>query len=94
MSEVLDGYYLISALKLFIKILLVFVCFTSVLLLAAPAVFGKIAHTLQKRHGWKKELFPWLEGDKIVIDHFLYNHRKIIGILTIAISIILFTILR
>ena len=94
MGQAFDGYYLIGALKLFIKILLVFVCFTSIILLAAPAIFGKIAARLQSRYGWKKEVFPWLEGEKIVIDHFLYNNRKTIGVISIIASLILFVVLR
>jgi len=94
MPDVVDGYYLLNAMKSFFRIMFVFICFSSIVLLIAPSVFGKIAQRLQEKHGVKKEFLPWLEDDKIVIDHFLYNHRKIIGTLAIIVSLILFLALR
>ncbi|MBL7198318.1 MAG: hypothetical protein ISS47_09500 [Candidatus Omnitrophica bacterium] len=94
MLEISDPYYLIDSLKLFLRIMFVFICFSSIILLVAPSIFGKIVQRLQQRHGVKREFLPWFEGDKVVLDHFLYKHRKIIGTLAITISIILFIVFR
>ncbi|MDD4203349.1 MAG: hypothetical protein PHQ52_07770 [Candidatus Omnitrophica bacterium] len=79
--------------KLFLRILLVFISCMSVLLLIAPSVFVTAAHRLQERKGVKKEVFPWLEDDRMEIDLFLFKYRKIVGVLAIIISVVLFIII-
>lgn len=79
--------------KLFFRILLVFISCMSVMLLIAPSVFVTAAHRLQQKKGVKKEVFPWLEGDRMDIDLFLFKHRKIVACLAIIISLILFVVI-
>ena len=94
MLEILDEYYLINSLKLFLRIVFVFVCFSSIILLMAPAIFGKMAQILQQKRGMRKEVISRLEVDRSIIDHFLYNHRKIVAAVGIVIPLILFIVLR
>ena len=84
---------LISVTKSFLRIMFVFICFSGLILLITPSIFGKIAHRLQKKYGLRKEVFPWLEGDRIIVDHFIATHYKVIGILAIVVSLISFVVL-
>ena len=84
LAQVLDNA------KLFLRILLVFISCMSVMLLIAPSVFVTAAHRLQEKKGVKKEIFPWLEDDRMVIDIFLFKYRKVVAFLAITISVVLF----
>ena len=86
----MDFGYILENAKLFLRILLVFISCMSVILLIAPSVFVTAAHRLQQKKGVKKEVFPWLENDRMDIDLFLFKYRKIVGILAIIISLSLF----
>ena len=90
MIDFLNAYDVINSLVLFLRITFVFVFFSGILLLAAPSVFTTIAQRLQEKHGVKKEMLPWLEGDRLIVDHFLYNHRKIVAPLIMLVALFLF----
>ena len=90
MVDFLDTYDVINSLILFLRISFVFVFFSGIVLLAAPSVFVTISQRLSQRRGMKKEVVPWLEGDRLAIDHILYKHRKIVAPLIVVSSLFLF----
>ena len=95
MIEFLDQSLLLDSTKLFIQIMLVFVFCLSVFLLVGPAMFTKVAQRLQERHGaLKKELFPRLEGDIMILDQLLFNQRKLISTVIIILSLIGFILIK
>ena len=94
MIELLDQTLLLDSTKLFIQIMLVFAVCLSVFLLVGPAMFTKVAQRLQQKRGFKKVLFPRLEGDIMILDQLFFNKRKIISITIIILSLIAFVILQ
>ena len=94
MVELLENTLLLDSTKLLLQIMLVFAFCLSVFLLIGPLMFTKVAQRLQTEYGLKKEVFPWLEGNRMVIDQLLFNRRKIISILTIILSLIGFFLLQ
>jgi hypothetical protein len=90
----MDMAYVLEQGKLFFRIILVFISCMSILLLIAPSMFVTAAQRLQKKKGVQKEVLPWLEGDRMVIDLFLFKHRKIVAFLAIIVSLSLFVIIK
>ena len=93
MIEFLDQTLLLDSTKLFIQIMLVFVFCLSIFLLVGPELFTKVAQRLQQKRGFKKELFPRLEGDIMILDQLFFNKRKFISIIIIILSLIGFVLL-
>lgn len=94
MIELLDQTLLLNSTKLFIQIMLVFVFCLSIFLLVGPALFTKVSQRLQQKYGLKKEVFPWLEGNRMILDQLFFNQRKAISILIIILSLIGFILLK
>ncbi len=89
-----DLTHFLEAGKLFIRIFLVFVSCISLILLIAPPVFIHIADKMQRRSGvMKKQIFPWLENDIMILDHFLFKHRNVLASLALILSVVLFILM-
>ncbi|MBN1871491.1 MAG: hypothetical protein JW800_02865 [Candidatus Omnitrophica bacterium] len=81
-------------LKKYILVLFSFILVLNILLIWKPDAFNILAQKLQKKYGFKKEFFPFLESERMGLDRFIFNNRNIIGSLGILLSIFSFYLLR
>jgi hypothetical protein len=57
-------------------------------------MFVTAAQRLQKKKGVNKQVVPWLEGDRMEVDLFLFKHRKVVAFLAIIVSLLLFVTIK
>ena len=66
----------------------------NIILIYRPNVFTRVAQNLQKKYGFKKEVIPFLETERMSFDNFLFSNRRVVGTFGILLSLFSFYLLR
>ncbi|MBM3252026.1 MAG: hypothetical protein FJZ11_04515 [Candidatus Omnitrophica bacterium] len=80
-----------NALRLMMRILVVFAFAGSLFVLVDPEAYKKLNSILMKEYGLKQKLVPSLETEKLSLDKIILKNRKLFGAVFLLFSFALLT---
>ena len=80
--------------KTYLKGLFLIIALLNLILIFSPNLFTSMAIMLQKKRGYHKMMFPFLERERMGFNNFLFHNRKIVGTLGVFASLFSFYLLR
>jgi hypothetical protein len=86
-TELID----LNALKLIMRILVVFAFTGSIFILVDPEAYKKLNSILLKEYGLRIKLVPSLETENFSLDKVILHNRKLFGTVFLLFSFVLLT---